>query len=159
MDRLIAQRRFYMVLLAVFGMLGLVISAVGLYGVMAYLVAQRTSEIGVRMALGATPGAVVALVLAARGRLMAIGLAIGTGAAWYVSAAVKRFLFQVEPTDPRVFAGAIRCWRSRASPPVRCRRDARPRWTRLPRSGASNSGRGILCAEQADDRRARGCAT
>jgi putative ABC transport system permease protein len=107
MDRLIAQRRFYMVLLALFGVLGLAISAVGIYGVMAYLVAQRTSEIGVRMALGATPGAVVAMVLRRAGLLVALGLAVGTGASWYFSAAVKSFLFQVEPTDPRIFAGAL----------------------------------------------------
>jgi len=107
MDRLIAQRRFNMALLALFGVLGLTISAVGIYGVMAYLVAQRTSEIGVRMALGATPGAVVAMVLRRAGLLVALGLAVGTGASWYFSAAVKSFLFQVEPNDPRVFVGAL----------------------------------------------------
>ncbi len=107
MDRLIAQRRFNMALLALFGVLGLTISAVGIYGVMAYLVAQRTSEIGVRMALGATPGAVVAMVLRRAGLLVALGLTLGSGVSWYFSAAVKSFLFQVEPTDPRIFAGAL----------------------------------------------------
>ena len=63
MDRLIAQRRFNMALLALFGLLGLVIAAVGIYGVMAYVVAQRTNEIGVRMALGATRQNVVAMML------------------------------------------------------------------------------------------------
>jgi putative ABC transport system permease protein len=106
MDRLIAPRRFYMVLLALFGVLGLAISAVGIYGVMAYLVAERTSDIGVRMALGATPGAVVGMVLRRAGLLLALGLALGTGVSWYASAAVKSFLFQVEPTDPRIFACA-----------------------------------------------------
>ncbi len=83
------------------------ICAVGIYGVMAYLVAQRTSEIGVRMALGAAPGAVVAMVLRRAALLVSLGLAIGGGVSWYLSAAVKTFLFQVEPTDPRVFAGSL----------------------------------------------------
>jgi putative ABC transport system permease protein len=107
MDRLIAQRRFLMALLALFGVLGLAISAVGIYGVMAYLVTQRTSEIGVRMALGASPGAVMTMVMRRAGWLVALGLAIGTSVAWWSSLAVKRFLFQVEATDPWVFAGAL----------------------------------------------------
>ena len=85
MDRLIAQRRFNMALLALFGGLGLVIAAVGIYGVMAYIVAQRTSEIGVRMALGATRRDVVAMVLKRATVLMALGLALGGLAAWYLS--------------------------------------------------------------------------
>ena len=107
MDRLIAQRRFNMALLAIFGVLGLVIAAAGIYGVMAYAVAQRTAEIGVRMALGATPGNVVAMVLGNAGVLMAVGLGIGTAGAWYLSATVEKFLFQVEPTDIRVFGAAL----------------------------------------------------
>jgi ABC-type antimicrobial peptide transport system permease subunit len=106
MDRLIAQRRFNMAVLALFGVLGLVIAAVGIYGVMAYVVAQRTNEIGVRMALGATRGNVVSMVLRRAGVLMALGLAIGASGAWYLSAGVKSFLFEVQPTDAGIFVAA-----------------------------------------------------
>jgi putative ABC transport system permease protein len=107
MDRLIAQRRFNMALLGLFGVLGLVIAGVGIYGVMAYIVAQRTNEIGVRMALGATRGTVVGMVLARAAVLMAIGLAVGLGGAWYLRSTVRTFLFEVEPTNAWVFAAAL----------------------------------------------------
>ena len=107
MDRLIAQRRFNMAVLTLFGVLGLVIAAVGIYGVMAYVVAQRTNEIGVRMALGATRGNVVWMVLRRAGALMIAGLVIGGIGAWYLSAGVKTFLFEVQPNDVRIFAGAL----------------------------------------------------
>ena len=107
MDRLIAQRRFNMAVLALFGIVGLVIAAVGIYGVMAYVVAQRTSEIGIRVALGATRRDVVGLVLGRAAWLMLIGLAIGTAGAWYLSAGVRTFLFQVQPNDVKIFAASI----------------------------------------------------
>jgi predicted permease len=107
MDRLIAQRRFNMTLLALFGGLGLVIAAVGIYGVMAYIVAQRTGEIGVRMALGATRGHVVTMVLKRAGAMMAAGLVIGTVVSWYASSAVRAFIFETEPGDPRILAAAV----------------------------------------------------
>ena len=96
-----------MLVFLLFGVLGLVIAAVGIYGVMAYVVAQRTNEIGVRMALGATPGDVVRMVLKRAGILMMLGLAIGAAGAWYLSAGVKALLFQMEPTSPAVFAAAL----------------------------------------------------
>ena len=107
MDRLIAQRRFNMALLAAFGCLGLLIAAVGIYGVMAYIVAQRTSEIGVRMALGATRGNVVGMVLKRATILVVVGLVVGSAAAWLVSRNIETFLFQTEPTDPRIFFAAV----------------------------------------------------
>ena len=107
MDRLVRQRRFNMALLALFGALGLVIAAVGIYGVMAYIVAQRTNEIGVRMALGASRGTVVSMVLTRAAVLMTLGLVIGSAAAWALSRNVESFLFQTEPTDPRIFAVAL----------------------------------------------------
>jgi putative ABC transport system permease protein len=105
--RRIAQRKLTMLLLGLFGLLGLAIAAVGVYGVMAYVVSQRTREIGVRMALGATRSNVVGMVLLNAGALVASGLVLGGVAAWYLSAVSKTFLFQLEPTDPRAFAAAI----------------------------------------------------
>ena len=103
MDKLLAQRRFNMALLVLFGTLGLIIAAVGIYGVMAYLVAQRTNEIGVRMALGATRGNVVGMVLKRAALLMTVGLALGGVAAWLLSSNVESFLFQTQATDPKIF--------------------------------------------------------
>ncbi len=105
--RRVAQRRLNMLLLGLFGLLGLVISAVGIYGVMAYTVAQRTREIGVRMALGATRSSVVGMVLRSACMLVALGLVIGGVGAWYLSAAAKTFLFRLESNDPRAFAAAV----------------------------------------------------
>jgi ABC-type antimicrobial peptide transport system permease subunit len=96
-----------MLLLGLFRLLGLVISAVGIYGVMAYVVAQRTREIGVRMALGATRSNVVQMVLANACVLVAAGLIIGGAGAWYLSAMATAFLFRLEATDPRAFAAAL----------------------------------------------------
>jgi hypothetical protein len=107
MERLVAQRRFNMTLLALFGVVGLVIAAVGVFGVLAYQVAQRTGEIAVRMALGASAIGVLLMVLRRAGVLVGLGMAIGTGFAWYFSRLARAFLFQIEPTDPRVFAAAL----------------------------------------------------
>jgi predicted permease len=107
LDRFMAQRRFNMAVLALLGALGLVIAAVGIYGVMAYLVTQRTTEIGVRMALGATRGAVVAMVLRRASLLLGAGLLIGGIASYALSASVKSFLFNLQPTDPRIFGAAL----------------------------------------------------
>jgi putative ABC transport system permease protein len=107
MGRQVAQRRLNMLLLGLFGLLGLVISAVGIYGVMAYLVEQRTREIGVRMALGATRRKVVGMVLTRASVLVAIGLGVGGAGAWYLSSGAETFLFRMDTTDWRVFATAI----------------------------------------------------
>ncbi len=102
----IAQRKMSMLLLSLFGLLGVTIAAVGIYGVMSYLVAQRTREIGVRMALGATRINVLTMVLSNAAAVVAVGLAIGVALSWYVSAVAKAFLFDLQPTDPRAFAAA-----------------------------------------------------
>ncbi len=102
-----ALRRLNMLMLGLFGLLGLVISAVGLYGVMAYLVAQRTREIGVRMAMGATQAQVILMVLRGATVLLVAGLAIGSMGAWYLDQAASQFLFNPQEHDVRAFAAAL----------------------------------------------------
>ena len=106
-SRRVAQRRLNMLLLGLFGLLGLVISAVGIYGVVAYGVSQRTREIGVRMALGATRSRVVGMVMRSAGLLVATGLFVGAGGAWMLSRTAERFLFGLQSHDLRAFSAAI----------------------------------------------------
>jgi putative ABC transport system permease protein len=106
-DALVAQRRFNMMLLALFGVLGLCIASVGIYGVMAYVVSQRTQEIGIRMALGALPSTILRSVLGGALLTMMVGLAIGLIGAWGLSGLVRAFLFDVQPHDPVVYAGVV----------------------------------------------------
>ena len=106
-DALVAQRRFNMLLLALFGVLGLSIASVGIYGVMGYIVSQRTQEIGIRMALGAQPSTILRSVLGSALLTMLSGIAIGLIGAWGLSGLVRGFLFEVQPHDPRVYAGAL----------------------------------------------------
>jgi predicted permease len=105
LGRLTAQRRFTMLLFSLLGVLGAVITCVGIYGVMAYVVELRTHDIGIRMALGARPGAILAAIVGQAVAYLCAGLAIGLPVAWLLGAIVSGFLFQVEPHDPRVYAG------------------------------------------------------
>jgi predicted permease len=105
LDIRLAARRFNMLLLGLFGALGLVIAALGIYGVMAYVVTQRTHEIGIRMALGATPWKMLTSVLGRAFAVVAIGLSVGLAGAWQLSAVAKSFLFEVQPHDAGIYAG------------------------------------------------------
>jgi putative ABC transport system permease protein len=100
---LIAQRRFNMLIVGLFGGLALAIGSAGLYGVMAYLVTQRTREIGVRLALGAAPARLMTAVIGRGIAHTAAGLAIGLAAAWQLATLVQSFLFEVRPHDPIVY--------------------------------------------------------
>jgi putative ABC transport system permease protein len=104
MDQVIArstaQRRLGLLLFAAFSAIALVLAFVGIYGVLAGSVAERTREFGLRTAMGATPGAIMALVLGQAGRLAAIGMVLGSAGALALSGYVRALLFGIEPTDP-----------------------------------------------------------
>ncbi len=102
-----AERRLNMLMFSLFGVLGLTIAAVGLFGVLAYLVSQQTRDIGIRMALGATRSRVVSGVLGHAGGLVAVGLVTGGLAAWSLSNLAGRFLFGLDPRDARAYAVAM----------------------------------------------------
>jgi len=103
----ISTERLMTWLLLAFAAIALVMAAAGLYGVIAYTVTQRTQEIGVRMALGADPGAVVRLVASEGLRLTAAGMIAGTLAAAVVGRAMRGMLFDVSPADPITYGAVL----------------------------------------------------
>ncbi len=107
LDRATGRPRFQATLLAAFAVIGVLLAAIGLSGVMSFLVAQRRREIGVRMALGATPGSIVKLTLAFAARYTAAGIVIGGVGAFMTARWLRAQLFQVAPGDPRPLALAI----------------------------------------------------
>ena len=103
-DESLVRRRFSMMLLGIFAGLAFVLAAIGIYGVMAYLVSQGTQEIGIRMALGATPSAILGLVLQQGLTIALAGVTIGVAAAMGLTRLMRGLLFGVEPIDPVTFA-------------------------------------------------------
>ncbi|HEX9760779.1 MAG TPA: FtsX-like permease family protein, partial [Candidatus Acidoferrales bacterium] len=123
MDRVletsVAQPRFRAMLFVLFGAMALVLAVVGIYGVMAYSVAQRTQEIGIRMALGAQTADIARLVLGQGVALAVTGIVLGMGAAWGATRVMSAMLFGVAPTDVFSFAATagllaavavLACW-------------------------------------------------
>jgi putative ABC transport system permease protein len=98
------RQRFFGGLFAGFAGVALFLAAIGIYGVMSYTVAQRTQEIGIRMALGAPSGAVIEMVLRQGLRLVALGLGLGFAGAWFVALTLTGMLHGIEPHDPPTFA-------------------------------------------------------
>jgi len=104
--RSIASQRFSLILLGAFAFLALALAGVGIYGVLSYLVGQRTNKIGIRMALGAQRLDVLSMVLADGARMTFVGVAIGVVSALGLTHLMANMLFGVRPTDPITF-GAV----------------------------------------------------
>ena len=107
LDKATREERMIAELSGVFGILALLLAATGLYGVLSYAVAQRTNEIGIRMALGAQRGTVVAMILRETVVLIAIGLAAGIPATLLCAKLVKSILFGLQPADPLTLVAAL----------------------------------------------------
>src|SRR5258708_2839375 len=110
-SRSTSRQRFNMLMMTVFGSAALFLAAIGIYGLMAYSVQQRTQEIGIRLALGAGTGSVRKMVVFQGMRLALAGVALGIGAAFFLSKLLATFLFGVKEKDPTVFTagGAAPC--------------------------------------------------
>jgi ABC-type lipoprotein release transport system permease subunit len=101
------QERIFVTLTSGFGLLALALACVGIYGIMAYSVANRRNEIGIRMALGAQPGQVRGMILRESTWLAAVGIVVGVGAALGLTRLVKSMLYGIQPWDPATLAGGV----------------------------------------------------
>jgi putative ABC transport system permease protein len=106
LDRASAQMGFTMVLLVIAAAVALVLGVIGIYGVMSYIVSQRTGEIGVRLALGAEPGSVAGMIVWQGGIAALAGISAGLSVAFTGSRLIESLLYGVSPRDPSVFAAA-----------------------------------------------------
>jgi putative ABC transport system permease protein len=103
-NRTFADRKFLLSLMGIFAGLAALLTIIGLYGVVSYLVNQRTQEIGIRMALGAQTGQILAMVLRQGMTLVVLGVAIGLSAAWLLTRLMAALLYSVSSTDPLTYA-------------------------------------------------------
>ena len=104
LDETVASRRFSTILLGAFALLALILAAIGIYGVMSYVVTLRINEIGIRMALGAQPRDIWRLIVGSGARLALAGIAIGLAGALALTRLLSSLLFEVRATDPFTFA-------------------------------------------------------
>jgi ABC-type antimicrobial peptide transport system permease subunit len=105
-DATVTQQKTFSVLTGAFGILALVLACIGIYGLMAYDVSRRTSEIGIRMALGAQAGQMLRMILAEASWLAIIGVGAGLGAAFLLARFIRSMLYGLTPTDPLILTGA-----------------------------------------------------
>ena len=106
-DKSVSPRRFTVLLLGAFAAFALVLASLGIYALISYSVNQRTQEIGIRMALGATTGDVKRQIVGQTLRLTGIGLVIGAAVSWGLARSLEGLLFEVTPGDPRTFLGMV----------------------------------------------------
>jgi predicted permease len=106
-DEALSERRFQTLLLLIFAAVAVALAIVGIYGVLTYSVSQRLSELGIRVALGAPPSAILGLVLRQAGALIAAGIALGIAGAYGLTRFLQDLLFEVKATDWRAYAGAV----------------------------------------------------
>jgi predicted lysophospholipase L1 biosynthesis ABC-type transport system permease subunit len=104
-DQSVAPRRLNAALMSSFGILAVIIAAVGIAGVLAFSVSARTNEIGIRMSLGADRGQVQRMILREGGVLLAVGLGLGVAGAFFAARVIRELLFGVAPHDPATFIG------------------------------------------------------
>jgi hypothetical protein len=124
--RSVARPRFMVQLLLVFAAMALLLCAIGIYGVTAYAVSQRTREIGIRMALGAGPRRRARARAPGGARLAAAGVALGLAGAFALTRLLRGFLFEIGPGDPLTHAAVALLSRASRSPRARSRRGAPP---------------------------------
>jgi putative ABC transport system permease protein len=105
LDSTVSPRRFSAILISIFAALALLLAAIGVYGVMSYMIGRRTGEMGIRMALGAQPRDVVRMILGEGILLAVIGIVVGTAGAIALTRFLASMLFEIKPTDPATFVG------------------------------------------------------
>ena len=109
LDLASAQMAFTMILLAIAAVVALMLGVIGIYGVMSYVVTQRTGEIGVRLALGAAPGSIARMIVRQGAYVALAGIVIGLATALAGSRLIESLLYGVSPRDPGVFAAMPLC--------------------------------------------------
>jgi ABC-type antimicrobial peptide transport system permease subunit len=106
-DATMMRQNLFAMLTSALGGLALMLTCVGIYGIMSHSVSRRTNEIGIRMALGARAGQVLGMILGESGRLIAVGIAIGGAAAWWLASYVESMLYGVKGADTATLAAAV----------------------------------------------------